>query len=85
MLYHSGPASSITTRAPAAVSACAAMPPPAPERKMVDVGTGTIDFATLIREGRRVGLQGVYVEHDNPTDALTSARVGFDHLRRLMS
>ena len=57
----------------------------APERKMVDVGAGTIDFATLIREGRRVGLQGVYVEHDNPTDALATARAGFEHLRRLMS
>ncbi|GLC24421.1 sugar phosphate isomerase/epimerase family protein [Roseisolibacter agri] len=57
----------------------------APERKMVDVGAGTIDFATLIREGRRVGLQGVYVEHDNPTDALATARAGYEHLRRLMS
>jgi len=57
----------------------------APERKMVDVGTGTIDFATLIREGGRVGLQGVFVEHDNPTDALTTARVGFEHLRPLVS
>ena len=57
----------------------------APERKMVDVGAGTIDFATLIREGRRAGLQGVMVEHDNPTDALATARAGFAHLRGLVS
>ena len=34
VLHHSGPASSITTRAPARVSAYAVMPPPAPEPMM---------------------------------------------------
>jgi sugar phosphate isomerase/epimerase len=52
----------------------------APERRMVDVGAGTIDFARLVREGEPAGLQGVFVEHDNPTDALATARAGFQHL-----
>jgi sugar phosphate isomerase/epimerase len=57
----------------------------APERKMVDVGAGTIDFARIIREGRGAGVEGVFVEHDNPTDALGTARAGFTHLQPLVS
>ncbi|MGZ8413294.1 MAG: sugar phosphate isomerase/epimerase family protein [Gemmatirosa sp.] len=56
----------------------------APERRMVDVGAGTIDFARLLREGARAGVQGVFVEHDNPTDALATARAGYTHLRGLL-
>ncbi|MDF1501621.1 sugar phosphate isomerase/epimerase [Roseisolibacter sp. H3M3-2] len=57
----------------------------APERKMVDVGAGTIDWATIVRQGRGVGLQNVFVEHDNPTDAIASARAGFTHLQSIVS
>jgi sugar phosphate isomerase/epimerase len=57
----------------------------APERRMVDVGAGTLDFARLLREGARAGVQGVVVEHDEPTDALASARAGYAHLRPLLS
>jgi sugar phosphate isomerase/epimerase len=56
----------------------------APERRMVDVGAGTLDFARLLREGARAGVQGVFVEHDDPADALASARAGHAHLRPLL-
>jgi sugar phosphate isomerase/epimerase len=56
----------------------------APERRMADVGAGTIDFKRLIAEARRAGVVGVFVERDDPTDALASARAGFEYLRPLL-
>lgn len=56
----------------------------APERRMVDVGAGTIDFARILRAGAPAGVEGVYVEHDNPTDALATARAGYATLRPLI-
>jgi sugar phosphate isomerase/epimerase len=57
----------------------------APERKMADVGKGTIDFKRLIAEARKAGVVGVFVERDDPTDAVASARAGFEYLRPLLS
>ncbi len=45
---------------------------PAPERKMLEVGAGTIDFSTIIATGRTQGLRYWFLEHDNPTDAIAS-------------
>ncbi|MCO4101274.1 sugar phosphate isomerase/epimerase family protein [Gemmatimonas sp.] len=45
---------------------------PAPERKMMDVGTGTIDFKSILATGRKQGLRHWFIEHDNPTDAIAS-------------
>jgi sugar phosphate isomerase/epimerase len=56
---------------------------PAPERKIVDVGTGTIDFTTILRTARAHGLKHAYVENDIPTDPLTTARVAFANLSKL--
>ena len=56
----------------------------APERKMADVGAGTIDFKRLIAEARTAGVVGVFVERDDPTDALASSRAGFEYLRPLL-
>ncbi|MGP4014799.1 sugar phosphate isomerase/epimerase family protein [Saccharopolyspora sp. 5N708] len=45
---------------------------------MTDPGTGTIDFPAIFDHAR----VGEYiVEHDNPTDPLRTARVGYDYLR----
>lgn len=41
---------------------------------MVTVGDGAIDFATLLAEGRKRGLQHWFVEHDQPKDSLDFAR-----------
>ena len=56
----------------------------APERRMVDVGAGTLDFARLVREATRIGVGAVFVEHDQPTDALATARAGYAHLHPLL-
>lgn len=55
----------------------------APERHMVDVGAGTIDYAAILRAGRRHGVQHAFVEHDDPADPLASARTSFENLSRL--
>ena len=46
----------------------------APERKMLDVGAGTIDFRTLLAKGRELGLEHWFIEHDQPVDPLASMR-----------
>ena len=47
---------------------------PAPERKMLDVGAGTIDFKMLLAKGRELGLEHWFIEHDQPVDPLASIR-----------
>lgn len=56
---------------------------PAPERKIVDVGTGTIDFTAILKTARAHGLKHAFVENDIPTDPLTTARVAFANLSKL--
>jgi len=56
---------------------------PKPEQKIVDVGTGTIDFTSILKTARAHGLKHAYVENDIPTDPLTTARVAFANLSRL--
>ena len=46
----------------------------APERTMLDVGAGTIDFKTLLAKGRTLGLKHWFIEHDQPTDPLASVK-----------
>jgi sugar phosphate isomerase/epimerase len=57
---------------------------PAPERKIVDVGTGTIDFTTVLKTARSQGLKHAYVENDFPPgDPIASARTSFNNLAKL--
>jgi sugar phosphate isomerase/epimerase len=56
----------------------------AADGSMVDVGSGTLDFAALIEAGRAHGLEHVFVEHDEPPDAFATARRGYTHLRPLV-
>ncbi len=46
----------------------------APERTMLDVGAGTIDFKTLLAKGRTLGLKHWFIEHDQPTNPLASVK-----------
>jgi sugar phosphate isomerase/epimerase len=55
----------------------------APERRMVDVGAGTIDFAGIARAREQAGIRHWIVEHDNPTDAFASARASYTYLAAL--
>ena len=55
----------------------------APERKMMDVGSGTIDFAKIFAAGAASGMKHAFVEHDNPADPSASARASYTHLAAL--
>ena len=54
----------------------------APERRMVDVGAGTIDWVAILAADRAT-LEHAFVEHDEPADALASARASYSYLSRL--
>jgi sugar phosphate isomerase/epimerase len=56
---------------------------PAPERKMMDVGAGTIDFKTILATGRKQGLQHWFIEHDTPTDPIASITASAAALKKL--
>lgn len=48
-----------------------------------DLGTGTIDFASIFRRTRRHHIDEFIVENDQPADALVTAKVGYDYLTDL--
>jgi len=56
---------------------------PAPERVMLDVGKGTIDFKSLIATGRTQGLRHWFIEHDNPADPIASITASAAALKAL--
>ncbi|WP_258341445.1 sugar phosphate isomerase/epimerase family protein [Saccharopolyspora gregorii] len=51
----------------------------APDGEMADPGTGTMDFPAIFAHAR--SACEYIVEHDQPTDPLRTAGVGFDYLR----
>lgn len=55
----------------------------APEHRQVDVGSGVIDWKTVLAEGTARRVQHAFVEHDDPTDAWATLRAGRRHLRTL--
>ena len=54
-----------------------------PEKEMVDVGAGALDFEKMLALGEQAGLRFAFVEHDEPSDALASIRASYDHLSGL--
>ena len=56
---------------------------PAPKHEMTDVGKGTIDFRTILPRLKAGGLQYAFVEHDQPADAIATAKAGLSHLQSL--
>ncbi len=50
------------------------------DRRMVDVGQGTIDFAKIFAQAQ---LQHYFVEHDRPDDPLASIRRSYAYLSQL--
>ena len=54
-----------------------------PEHRMVDVGVGRIDFATLLPRAVTAGVKHVFVEHDQPADPMASIATSYQHLARL--
>lgn len=56
-----------------------------PEHRQVDVGAGTIDFATILRQDASQGraITSVFVEHDAPPDPMVFAKNSYDYLSKL--
>jgi sugar phosphate isomerase/epimerase len=52
-----------------------------PDQKMADVGSGTIDFKTVL--SRAKGIEHYFVERDDPTDPMASATASFNYLSHL--
>lgn len=48
--------------------------------QMADVGKGAIDFPNIFANAARGGVQHYFVENDEPTDPLESARVSFQYM-----
>lgn len=56
---------------------------PAPERKMTEVGAGTIDFKSILALGRKQALAHWFIEHDNPTDPIASITASAAAMKQL--
>ena len=55
----------------------------APERVMVDVGKGSIDWKAIFARSQQAGIQHYFVEHDQPPDPLADIRVSYNYLHDL--
>jgi sugar phosphate isomerase/epimerase len=53
------------------------------DRSWADVGSGSIDFASIFARSEQAGLRYYFVEHDEPADPLASIAASLDHLESL--
>jgi sugar phosphate isomerase/epimerase len=51
--------------------------------RMVDVGSGSIDWKRIFAQSREAGIQHYFVENDEPKSAFDDIRASFDYLRAL--
>ncbi len=56
---------------------------PPPERKMMDVGAGVVDFKSIFSKSRQAGFKHYFIEHDEPVDGVASAAASAAYLRKL--
>jgi sugar phosphate isomerase/epimerase len=56
---------------------------PGPEKKMADVGKGSIDWKRIFAQSRLAGIEHYFVEHDEPADPLGSIRASYEYLKDL--
>jgi sugar phosphate isomerase/epimerase len=54
-----------------------------PDRKMVDVGQGTIDFRSIFAQSEKAGFKHYFVEHDQPADPIATIRNSYNYLHAL--
>jgi sugar phosphate isomerase/epimerase len=52
-----------------------------PNHKMADVGSGVIDFKTILAHAK--GIEHYFVEHDDPPDAFTDIATSYSYLSKL--
>jgi len=55
----------------------------APESAMRDVGSGVIDWKKIFAERKKAGIEHVFVEHDQPGDAVASITASYNFLHNL--
>lgn len=55
----------------------------APESAMRDVGAGVIDWKKIFSERKKAGIEHVFVEHDQPADAVASITASYNFLHNL--
>jgi sugar phosphate isomerase/epimerase len=53
----------------------------APDHKMADVGSGTIDFKAVLAHAK--GVEHYFVEHDEPPDAFADVAASYSYLSKL--
>jgi len=51
------------------------------ERGFADVGSGVLDWVTILPAAARAGVQWYIIEHDRPTDPAESIRVSAEYLK----
>jgi sugar phosphate isomerase/epimerase len=55
-----------------------------PPESFVEVGSGSLDFAAILRAGEESGVEHYFVEQDQtPGDPVASLRQSYDYLRSL--
>jgi sugar phosphate isomerase/epimerase len=54
-----------------------------PDKKIVDVGKGTINFPSIFARAEKADVKHYFVEHDNPTDPIATLRNSYDYLHSL--
>lgn len=54
-----------------------------PDKKMVDVGQGKIDFRSIFAQSAKAGFKHYFVEHDQPADAIATIRNSHNYLHAL--
>lgn len=52
-----------------------------PDGKMVDVGSGAIDWRAIFAKRDQAGIKHYFVEHDEPADPIASVRASYEYLR----
>jgi len=55
----------------------------APEHRMMEVGSGTIDWPAILNRGSEAGVRHLFVEHDEPASAFASVEESFRYLQSL--
>ena len=54
-----------------------------PDNKMVDVGSGKIDFRSIFAQSEKAGIKHYFVEHDQPADPIATIRNSYNYLHTL--
>jgi sugar phosphate isomerase/epimerase len=58
-------------------------PDATPDKVMVDVGKGSIDWKKIFAQSRAAGIQHYFVEHDQPPEPLTDIQASYNFLHGL--